>query len=114
MYARSCSLCEEGTSFCAGLISRKFLEFVFIFLTGLHSGSSAFFFVRVSVSIDFLSNSKEDSPIYCIVFDYFCADWDGLWDYQKCFKGDIFSLAAYEFCECVILHHKYQKNPNSS
>ena len=68
----------------------------------------------VSVSIDFLSNSKEDSPIYCIVFDYFCADWDGLWDYQKCFKGDIFSLAAYEFCEYVILHHKYQKNPNSS
>ena len=32
----------------------------------------------VSVSIGFLSNSKQDALFHCIAYDYSCADWDGL------------------------------------
>ena len=39
--------------------------------------------VVVSVSIDFLSNSKRDAPFFCIADDYFLADWDGLCDHLK-------------------------------
>ena len=31
--------------------------------------------VVVSVSIDFLSNSKHDAPFHHIAYDYCCADW---------------------------------------
>ena len=34
--------------------------------------------VVVSVSIDFPTNSQQDAPFYCIVYDYSCADWNGL------------------------------------
>ena len=30
--------------------------------------------VFVSVSIDFLTNSQQDTPFHCIAFDYSCAD----------------------------------------
>ena len=36
--------------------------------------------VVVSVSIDFPSNSQWDALFYDIVYDYSCADWDGLCD----------------------------------
>ena len=32
----------------------------------------------VSVSIGFLSNSKQDALFHCIAYDYSCADWAGL------------------------------------
>ena len=60
--------------------------------------------VVLSVSIDFPSNSKRDSPFHRIAYDYSCADWDGLCDHLR--DGpweDIFKLgasaAASEFCE---------------
>ena len=34
--------------------------------------------VVVSVSNDFLSNSKRDGPFQCIAYNYSCADWEGL------------------------------------
>ena len=37
----------------------------------------------VSVSADFLVNSKQDAPFHCIAYDYSCADWDGLWDHLR-------------------------------
>ena len=58
----------------------------------------------VSVSIDFPTNSQQDAPFYHIVYDYSCADWDGLRDHLIDVPwGDIFKLdasaAASEFCE---------------
>ena len=37
--------------------------------------------VVVSVSVDFLSNSKRDSPFHCIAYNYSCDDWDSPCDY---------------------------------
>ena len=37
--------------------------------------------VVVSVFIDFRSVSGQDAPYRRIVYDYSCADWDGLFDY---------------------------------
>ena len=37
----------------------------------------------VSVSIDFPSNSQRDATFDCIVYDYSCADWDGLHDHSR-------------------------------
>ena len=34
----------------------------------------------VSVSIDFPTSSKWDDLFHCIVFDYSCANWNGLWE----------------------------------
>ena len=82
--------------------------------------------VIVSVSIDFLINSKQDAPFHRIVYDYSCADWDGLCDYLRGVPWeDIIklsaSVAASEFCEWVqvgldvyIPHYKYQVKPHSS
>ena len=58
--------------------------------------------VGVSVSIDFPSNLL----FHCIVYDYSCADWDGLCDHLRDVPwDDIFKLgasaAAVEFCESV-------------
>ena len=39
--------------------------------------------VVVSVSIDFPINSKQDTLFHHMVYDYFCADWDGLRDYLR-------------------------------
>ena len=41
--------------------------------------------VVVSVSIDFLINSKQDALFHCIAYDYSCANWDHLCDHL----GDI-------------------------
>ena len=41
--------------------------------------------VVVSVTIDFLSNSKRDALFYCIAYDYSCADWDSLWNHSRDF-----------------------------
>ena len=60
--------------------------------------------VVVSVSIDFLINSKQNSPFHRIAYDYSCADWDGLRDQLRDVPWDnIFKLgasaSASEFCE---------------
>ena len=39
--------------------------------------------VVVSVSIDFLSNSKQDAPFHYIAYDYSHADWDGLCNHLR-------------------------------
>ena len=82
--------------------------------------------VLVSVSIDFPSNSRRDSPFHRIAYDYYRADWDGLRDHLRDVPWeDIFKLsasaAASVFCELVqvgidvyILHRKCQVTPRSS
>ena len=60
----------------------------------------------VSVSIDFLSNSKWDALFHCIACDYSRADWDGLHDHLRDIPlEDIFKLSASaatsEFCDWV-------------
>ena len=82
--------------------------------------------VVVSVSIDFLINSKQDTPFHRVAYDYSRADWDGLRNHLRDVpKEDIFKLgasaAASEFCEWVqvgidvyIPHRKYQFKPHSS
>ena len=82
--------------------------------------------VLVSVSIDFPSNSRRDSPFHRIAYDYYRADWDGLRDHLRDVPWeDIFKLsasaAAGVFCELVqvgidvyILHRKCQVTPRSS
>ena len=82
--------------------------------------------VVVSVSIDFSSNSQWDAPFHHIVYDYSCADWDGLRDHLRDIPWEVIfklsaSAAASEFCEWVdvgtdvyIPHRKYQAKPHSS
>ena len=49
--------------------------------------------VIVSVSIDFLSNSKRYAPFYCITHGYAHVDWDGLCDRLRDIQWeDIFNL----------------------
>ena len=60
--------------------------------------------VFVSVSIDFLSDSKWDAFFHCKACDYSCSDWDGLRDHLRDVPWeDIFKFgacaAASEFCE---------------
>ena len=51
--------------------------------------------VAVSVSMDFLSNSKGDAPFHHKAYDYFHADWDGLRDHLRDVPWeDIFKLTA--------------------
>ena len=61
--------------------------------------------VVVSVSIDFLSNTKRDAPFHRIAYDYSRADWDGLHDHLRhVLWEDIFKLsvsAASEFSQWV-------------
>ena len=82
--------------------------------------------VVVSVSIDFLSNSKQDTLFHCITYDYSHADWEGLYDHLGDAPWeDVFKLgasaAASEFCEWVQVVIdvytslcKYQIKPHSS
>ena len=42
----------------------------------------------VSVSIDFLINSKQGSPFHHVAYDYSRADWDGLCDHLRCSMGE--------------------------
>ena len=39
--------------------------------------------VAVSVSIDFLINSKQDALFHCVAYDYSCGDWNGLCDHLR-------------------------------
>ena len=62
--------------------------------------------VAVSVSINFLSKSKQDALFHCIAYDYSCAYWHSFHDHLTNVPlEDIFKLsasaAATEFCECV-------------
>ena len=51
--------------------------------------------VVVSVSIDISSNSQWDALFHRIVYDYSCADWDGLCDHLRDVpRADIFKLSA--------------------
>ena len=82
--------------------------------------------VVVSVSIDFPTNSKWDTPFHRIAYDYSRTDWDGLRDHLRDVPwDDIFKLgasaAASEFCQWVqvgieiyIPHRKSQIKPHSS
>ena len=82
--------------------------------------------VAVSVSIDFPTNSQQDAPFHCIVYDYSRADWGGLRDHLRDVPWeDIFKLGASaatsEFCEWAqvgidvyIPYRKYQVKPHSS
>ena len=82
--------------------------------------------VVLSVSIDFPINSKQDTLLHCVAYDYSRADLDGLHEHFRDVPWeDIFKLrasaAASEFCEWVqvgidvyIPHRKYQIKPHSS
>ena len=82
--------------------------------------------VVVSFSIYFPTNSKQDAPFHCIVYDHSLADWNGLHDHLRDVSWEnIFKLstsaADSEFCEWVevgidvyIPHRKYQVKPHSS
>ena len=82
--------------------------------------------VIVSVSIDFLTKSKQDILCHYIANYYSPADWVGLCDHLRDVKWeDIFKLgasaAAKEFCEWVqveidvyIPYLKYKVKPHSS
>ena len=49
----------------------------------------------VSISFDFPSNSKLNASFHCIVYDYFCADWDSLCDHLRDVPWvDIYKLNA--------------------
>ena len=82
--------------------------------------------VVVSVPIGFPPNSRWDSLLHFIAYNYSRADWDGLPDHlrdvpwEDIFKLSV-SVAATEFCEWVqvgidvyIPHHKYQVKLHSS
>ena len=59
--------------------------------------------VVVSVSIDFLINSKRNALFHCIDYDYSCADWDvNVRDvsWEDVFKFSA-SAAASDFCEWI-------------
>ena len=68
------------------------------------------------VSIDFLSNSKRDTPFHRIAHEYSCADWDGLCDpFRDVPWEDVFTLSA---CAAVIVYKNlifrlYQQNGSS-
>ena len=79
--------------------------------------------VVVSVSIDFPINSKQDTPLHRVAYDYSRADWDGLCDHLRDVPWeDIFKLsaspAASEFYEWVqvgidvYISRKYQVKPH--
>ena len=60
--------------------------------------------VVVSVSIDFPTNSQQDSPFHRIAYDYSRADWDGFLHHLRDVPWeDIFKLgasaAASQFCQ---------------
>ena len=78
----------------------------FIFKQGKQTPHNLIVYVVVTVSIDFLSNSKWDTLFYCITYNYSHADWDSLHDCLRDLQQeDIFKLgtsaAASEFCELV-------------
>ena len=87
-----------------------------------HLGNSNY--VIVSVSIDFLSNSKQDVSFHGIAYEYSRADWDDLCDHLRDVSWeDTFKISASStasvFCEWVqveidvyISHCKCQVKPH--
>ena len=78
----------------------------------------------VSISFDFPSNSKLNASFHCIVYDYFCADWDSLCDHLRDVPWvDIYKLnasAASPFYQWIqvgidvyVPHYEYQVKPLS-
>ena len=67
--------------------------FLYLFYNGFPS-IRKFWYVIVSVSIDFLSNSQRDALFHRIAYDdYSFADWDGLCDHVRDVPcEDIFKL----------------------
>ena len=68
--------------------------------------------VFVSVSIDWLSNLKQDAPFHYIAYDYSRADWDILRDHLRVVSWEDFlkfnaSAVASKFCECFRLELMY-------
>ena len=53
--------------------------------------------VVVSVSFDFLSNSKQDALFHCIVYDYSCADWNSLFDHWRISLNSVLLLLLVNF-----------------
>ena len=51
--------------------------------------------VVVSLSINFLSNSKQDALYHCIAYDYSSADWDSLHDHLADVPWAVLSLKKY-------------------
>ena len=43
--------------------------------------------VVISVSIDFPTNLQQDAPFHYIAYDYSRADWDVLYDHERCSMG---------------------------
>ena len=43
--------------------------------------------VVVSVSIDFLTNTKRDALFHRVAYDYSCGDWDGPRSFDRCSMG---------------------------
>ena len=82
--------------------------------------------VVISVSIDFLSDSKGYVPFHHIAYDYSRADWNGLRDHWEMFHGRISSNSVFllllvsfvmEFrleLMCYIPHRFYQVKLHSS
>ena len=77
----------------------------------------------VSVFIDFLSNSKWDTPLHQMAYDHSYADWDGLWDHLRDFCGRIFLNSVLLLLlvnsvsvgtDVYIPPHEYQMKPHSS
>ena len=61
-----------------------FLIYLFIYLLFASIYSAVTFpTVSVSVSNDFPSYSQQDVPFYCIVYNYYRANWDGLRDHLR-------------------------------
>ena len=111
-FSQSCSsefFIFSGASICSAMVFRPL-------------GNSDH--VVVSVSIDFLTNSKQDVPFHRIAYSR--ADWEGLRDHlgdvpwENIFKLGA-SAAASKFCGwiqvaiyVIIPHRKYQAKPYSS
>ena len=112
-------------SYNLALLDLFISSFASICSTMAFSHLGNFDYVVVSVSIDFPSNTQQDAPFHCIVYDYSRADWDVLRDHlRNVLWDDIFKLsasgAASEFCEwvqvgiVVYILRKYQVKPQSS
>ena len=43
--------------------------------------------VVVSVSIDFLTNTKRDALFHRVAYDYSCGDWDDPRSFERCSMG---------------------------
>ena len=61
-------------------------------------------YVVISVFINLFSNSKGDNPFRRRAYNYFCADWDGLWGHLRGIPWEnifklVASAAATEFCD---------------